>query len=36
MVVKLPGSFTQDTTTKGLIDEEVYAPGARLDQQGAG
>ena len=27
VVVKLPGSFTQDTTTKGLIDEEVYARG---------
>ena len=25
VVVKLPGSFTLDTTSKGLIDEEVYA-----------
>ena len=27
VVVKLPGSFTSDTTSKGLIDEEVYARG---------
>ena len=25
VVVKLPGSFTLDTTSRGLIDEEVYA-----------
>ena len=27
VVVKLPGSFTLDTTSRGLIDEEVYARG---------
>ena len=27
VVVKLPGSFTRDTTIRGLIDEEVYARG---------
>ena len=27
VVVKLPGSFTSDATSKGLIDEEVYARG---------
>ena len=27
VVVKLPGSFTLDTTDRGLIDEEVYARG---------
>ena len=27
VVVKLPGSFTSDTTSRGLIDEEVHARG---------
>ena len=28
VVVKLPGSFTQDTTSRGLIDEEVFDRGS--------
>ena len=27
VVVKLPGSFTRDTTSRGLVDEEVYNRG---------
>ena len=27
VVVKLPGSFTRDTTSRGLVDEEVYDRG---------